>query len=94
MTETPLWMPSKERQEASNLRRFLAALNAGRGLELGGYDDLHAFSIAEPGAFWTAVWDFAGVKATTRGERRCTTFGANRASDANVRSRGRSTACT
>jgi acetoacetyl-CoA synthetase len=38
-------------------------------LSLAGFDDLHAFSIAEPEAFWTAIWDFVGVKAAERGER-------------------------
>ena len=27
------------------------------------------FSVEEPEAFWSAVWDFCGVKAETRGER-------------------------
>jgi acetoacetyl-CoA synthetase len=69
MTEMPLWTPPKDRQDDSNLRRFQAELNAAHGLSLAGFDDLHAFSIAEPEMFWTAVWDFAGVKAAERGER-------------------------
>ncbi|HUF45945.1 MAG TPA: acetoacetate--CoA ligase [Aestuariivirgaceae bacterium] len=68
MNQTPLWTPPQDRQEASNLRRFLASLSAVHK-SLSGFDDLHAFSIAEPEAFWTAIWDFAGIKAARRGER-------------------------
>jgi len=69
MNDTPLWTPPKDRQEASNLRRFEARLNAAHGLRLAGFDELHAFSVARPEAFWTAVWDFGGVKASRRGKR-------------------------
>jgi acetoacetyl-CoA synthetase len=69
MNETPLWTPPRDRQEASNLHRFLASLGAVHDKSLSGFDDLHAFSIAEPEAFWTAIWDFAGIKAARRGER-------------------------
>ena len=58
MTDTPLWTPPKERRDASNLRRFQDELHARHGLSLDSFDDLHAFSIAQPEAFWTAVWDF------------------------------------
>jgi len=51
----PIWTPSPERAAASNLSRFAAAH---------GHDDypsLHAWSVAEPVAFWSAVWDDLGV---------------------------------
>lgn len=69
MSEAPLWSPSEERRESSNLGRFIAGINAVHKVHLQGFDDLHAFSVAQPEAFWTALWDFAGVKAETRGER-------------------------
>ncbi len=69
MSDTPLWTPPERRRATSNLQRFQDELNAAHGLKLAGFDDLHAFSIAEPAAFWATLWDFAGVKATRRGER-------------------------
>ena len=33
------------------------------------YTELHAFSVADPEAFWSAAWDFCEVIAETRGER-------------------------
>jgi acetoacetyl-CoA synthetase len=73
MTDTPLWTPPKERRDASNLRRFLDELHARHGLDLGqsldSFEDLHAYSVAQPEAFWTAVWDFCDIKSARRGER-------------------------
>ena len=63
----PLWSPAAP--EATNLRAFCAALaEAGRGT-FGDYTELHAFSVAEPAAFWSAAWDFCEVIAEVRGER-------------------------
>src|SRR5689334_17073261 len=37
--------------------RYLAWLEAASGLRFEGYDDLWAWSVREPGAFWRSVWD-------------------------------------
>ncbi|MHC4428159.1 MAG: acetoacetate--CoA ligase, partial [Planctomycetota bacterium] len=34
------------------------------GVRLDRYEDLHAWSIARPSAFWSAVWDFVGIVAS------------------------------
>ncbi len=68
-TGSALWEPSDERVAAANLTAFMARLRADLGLELPDYGALHAFSIAEPERFWTALWDYCGVVAETRGER-------------------------
>jgi acetoacetyl-CoA synthetase len=52
----PLWTPSKERVARSALARFMASVSVD-----GGYDAIYAWSIAEPAAFWDAVWSFGGV---------------------------------
>ena len=54
---SPLWTPSPERVAASNLTRFAAA-NGWAGSR---YDDVHRWSINDPGAFWRSVWDFTGI---------------------------------
>ena len=69
MADVPLWTPPTERVATSNLRRFADTLARSRGVELSTYADIHRFSITEPEAFWTAVWDFCGVKAESRGTR-------------------------
>jgi acetoacetyl-CoA synthetase len=65
MSQYPLWTPSAERAAASNLRRFVAAL----GLPLESFADIHRFSVEQPEAFWSGVWDFCKVKASARGSR-------------------------
>src|SRR5262245_42428202 len=49
----PLWEPSSERAAATNWAAFRTAV--------GPPGDLHRWSIADPAAFWTAVWDRCGV---------------------------------
>jgi acetoacetyl-CoA synthetase len=69
MTDEPLWRPSEARSRGSNLACFMSLLNERHGLDLRSFSDLHRFSITEPDPFWSAVWDYAGLKAPVRGER-------------------------
>ncbi len=64
----PLWVPGADRIERANITAFVAEVNARHDLALSGYDELHAWSVAEPAAFWSALWDFCGIKAKARGE--------------------------
>ena len=59
----PIWQPSAKRIATANLTRFIACVNARLGLTLGGYSDLYAWSIAEPGQFWSELARFAAVRA-------------------------------
>jgi acetoacetyl-CoA synthetase len=45
----------------------MAALNRSHGLSLADYRQLHAFSVDRLDSFWGAVWDYAAIKAETRG---------------------------
>jgi acetoacetyl-CoA synthetase len=67
-----LWAPDPSAFDTSNLAKF-AKLN-GHGPD--DYAALHAWSIAEKGAFWSALWDFAGVI----GDKGDATFVQNEAS--------------
>ena len=69
MPEMPLWTPSSERIQASNLHRFKAGVEAKLKIPLAGFDALHSWSTADSQAFWGEVWDFCSVKADHRGER-------------------------
>jgi acetoacetyl-CoA synthetase len=66
---TPLWQPSPERVAQANLTRFMAGVRNRHGVDARDYASLYAWSIAQPEAFWTALWDYAEVIAETRGER-------------------------
>lgn len=62
--QSPLWQPSADDFENSNLARFARAY----GFDPAHYDELHRWSISELDAFWNAVWEFSGVLGE-RGER-------------------------
>jgi acetoacetyl-CoA synthetase len=61
MTDQPLWAPSPERIEATQVMAFLRETNRRHGLRLKSYADLHGWSIANPDLFWDQLWDFCGV---------------------------------
>jgi acetoacetyl-CoA synthetase len=63
MTERPLWTPDSASVTGSGLWRFMAPLG------FPSYEEALRFSVDEPEAFWSALWDFCGVKAESRGTR-------------------------
>ncbi len=70
MTTPPiLWKPSKDRIARSNITAFIKLVNKAYKAGLTDSASLFDWSVAEPEKFWTAVWDFCGVIAETRGER-------------------------
>ncbi|MBS0418486.1 MAG: acetoacetate--CoA ligase [Proteobacteria bacterium] len=58
-----IWRPSAARVADANLTRFIAGISTRKGLQLRGYDDLHAWSLSRPTDFWQEVAHFAGVRA-------------------------------
>ncbi|WP_419944924.1 acetoacetate--CoA ligase [Candidatus Poriferisodalis sp.] len=52
-----LWQPDDKRRRSTQLWRF--ASQVGLGLDRHSYQDLHEWSVSQPGAFWRAVWDFS-----------------------------------
>ena len=67
--EGPLWTPSPERIELTQLTGFRRYAETLAARPLPDYDALHAWSVAEPEAFWSGIWDFCGVIGE-QGERR------------------------
>ena len=68
VNQNVLWQPSPEAVRAAQVTAFREALAASSGRALPDTDALHAYSVSEPGAFWSAVWDFVGVVGD-KGER-------------------------
>jgi acetoacetyl-CoA synthetase len=58
-----LWRPPDELVRNANLTRFLRWLERGRGLSFEGYEDLWRWSVSDIEAFWSAMWEFSGVRA-------------------------------
>ena len=58
-----LWRPSAGRIADANLTRFMRCVNARRGTRLASYDELYAWSLAQPQEFWREVARFADLRA-------------------------------
>ena len=64
----PLWRPSAERIAAAKLNAFIAAVNRRWHGDCTDYGSLWRWSVTQPAAFWTAVWEECGVYGE-RGEK-------------------------
>ena len=60
-SEMPLWEPSADILAKSPMALFMKAAGAKAGRDFRTYDDLHAWSVEDRAAFWTAVWDECGA---------------------------------
>ena len=69
MNGKPLWSPSPERMAGARITAFMQLVNERHKAKLRDYHDLDRWSVDQPEAFWTAMWDFGGVIAQSRGER-------------------------
>jgi acetoacetyl-CoA synthetase len=59
--DAPLWTPSQESIEATNIWRYQQWLRRERGVETAGYDDLWRWSVEDLDGFWSSIWDYYGV---------------------------------
>jgi acetoacetyl-CoA synthetase len=66
MSAFPLWTPSSTRIADANLTHFSVAASHEFGQPLDSYQDLHAWSVADPAAFWSFYATYAGIKFYTR----------------------------
>ena len=67
-TDRPLWMPDAARIEKANITAFRRRLERRVNHVLPDYAALHAVSVHEMEAFWSELWEFAGVIGD-RGDR-------------------------
>src|SRR5487761_2478580 len=58
-----IWQPGPERMADANMTRFMQCLARRRGVTVSDYAALHAWSVAEPAAFWSEMARFADVRA-------------------------------
>src|SRR3954452_19169592 len=58
-----LWEPSAELVERSRLTEFMRWLEREHGLPFGGYAELWQWSVDDLDGFWSAIWEFFGVRA-------------------------------
>ena len=68
MNRDALWRPSAERIAAARLGSFMAAVNSCWRVGCSDYASLWRWSVAQPEAFWTSIWDecqVIGERGTT-----------------------------
>lgn len=56
----PIWVPSSERVESSNLNQFIKHVNI-QGNSIRNYSDLHQWSVDNKKNFWLEIWQFCDV---------------------------------
>ncbi len=66
--EQPLWDLSEDARQRTPLHHFIGWCAERYGRTFSDYDAFYDWSITERGDFWSAVWDFCGVRGE-RGER-------------------------
>jgi acetoacetyl-CoA synthetase len=67
--DKPLWQPSQARIAGANVTAFARAAIREWGLKFNTYPEFYQWSVDAPEQFWISLWQYAGVKARTRGER-------------------------
>ncbi len=60
-----LWEPSAEKIKATNLYRFMNQVNERFGQNFTEYNTLYRWSVENIADFWSTMWDFAGIVAST-----------------------------
>jgi len=67
--EKPLWEPSQARIAGANVTAFARAAIRQWGLKFNSYPEFYQWSVDQPEQFWQSLWQYAGVKSSTRGGR-------------------------
>jgi acetoacetyl-CoA synthetase len=60
---TPLWSPSKELIQQSNMLRYMEWLKNEKQLSFENYDQLWEWSVAHIADFWESFWQFSGIQS-------------------------------
>ena len=64
-----LWSPPADARERFEVGRYLAWLEAERGLAFAGYEELFRWSVEDLEGFWGSLWDFFEIRAHAPYER-------------------------
>ncbi len=60
----PLWAPTAQQIEKTNLHRFMQFVNARLGVDFQDYDALYRWSVDDIPAFWGALWDYFDIQCS------------------------------
>ena len=62
--QVPLWRPTDEQLERSDMARFMRWAGELRERPFAGYDELWRWSVGDIDGFWAAMWEFSAVRAS------------------------------
>lgn len=62
--DNPLWTPSRERIENTNMYRFMQWVNDRYAQDFDGYPALYQWSVDQSAEFWAAWWEYARIIAS------------------------------
>ncbi len=57
----PLWAPSQDRVASSAMTEFMARAASTARQDITTYEQLHGWSVEQPEAFWSLIWDYCGL---------------------------------
>ena len=60
----PLWQPSPERMEKTNMIKFIQLVNERFGKQYTNYDELYNWSVENIEDFWALIWELGGIIAS------------------------------
>ena len=60
----PLWTPSEDAVERTNMTRFIRFINEKHGKGFKAYSELYQWSVENISDFWAAMWEFTQIKAS------------------------------
>lgn len=58
---TPIWQPDAAAIEQATVTRYARWVERRHGLQLDDYDALWAWSVRDPDAFWSSIWEYFAV---------------------------------
>ena len=61
MVKKPLWIPTAERINNSNLKHFISYLKANSNFQGDSYSDLYNWSVNNIEDFWKSIWEYSGI---------------------------------
>ncbi len=60
----PLWQPSNERINATNMLRYIRFIESEYGVAFENYQQLHRWSVEQCEDFWASIWTFTEIVAS------------------------------
>jgi len=65
----PLWTPTEKRVQEANITQFMHMVNESYGLRIRSYPELYRWSIEKIADFWSAVWQYSGIRSSRKYEK-------------------------